>query len=106
MSVFKTSFVALAITPQFTSVLTAPAVREGATLSIRAANIVKNDLSAADVDCYEDMNTCVHKPHGNVKQNSSTGTIELAKSPPGPFLGYLEARRGDALQNISLAGQG
>jgi hypothetical protein len=48
MSFIKTTFAALAVASHFTSVLAAPTDREGLTLSIRAADIIKNDLSATE----------------------------------------------------------
>ena len=48
MSLFKTTFAALALAFQFALVLAAPTVHGGNMLSIRASDIVKNDLSATE----------------------------------------------------------
>jgi hypothetical protein len=48
MSFFKNIFAALAVASQFSSALAAPAVRGGLKLSIHAADIIKEDLSAIE----------------------------------------------------------
>jgi hypothetical protein len=78
MSFIKTTFAALAVASHFTSVLAAPTDREGLTLSIRAADIIKNDLSATEdhplMELYTRwLNT---SPHAEFIRRNASSIVE------------------------------
>jgi hypothetical protein len=75
MSFFKATLAALAVVSQITLALAAPTVREGLKLSIRVADIVKNDHSAIEdhplMGLYTDW--LQTSPHAElIRRNAST----------------------------------